>query len=99
MTGPWEQEFTVTDSITIRAANPSKVSVTENGKKVDFTSKASGTGTLTIKGTPVTTTDQATDGTATDGTATDGTATDGTSATTTATTSTTGTTSTTTATQ
>ena len=94
VTGPWEQEFTVTDSITIRAANPSKVSVTENGKKVDFTSKASGTGTLTIKGTPVTTTDQATDGTTTDGTATDGT-----SATTTATTSTTGTTSTTTATQ
>ena len=68
VTGPWEQEFTVTDSITIRAANPSKVSVTENGKKVDFTSKASGTGTLTIKGTPVTSTDQATDATAADAT-------------------------------
>ncbi len=59
VTGPWEAEYTVTDSISIRAANPSKVSVTENGKKVDFTSKASGTGSLTIKGTPVTTTDEA----------------------------------------
>ncbi len=83
VTGPWEQEYTVTDSITIRAANPSKVSVTENGKKVDFTSKASGTGTLTIKGTPVTTTDE----TAADGT--DAAATTGTTSTTTATTSTT----------
>ncbi len=82
VTGPWEQEFTVTDSITIRAANPSKVTVSENGKKVDFTSKASGTGTLTIKGTPVTTTDQ---------TATEGSAADGTAATTTTSTSSTST--------
>ncbi len=70
VTGPWEQEFTVTDSITIRAANPSKVSVTENDKKVDFTSKASGTGTLTIKGTPVTATDQTAEDAAAEGTST-----------------------------
>ncbi len=70
VTGPWEQEFTVTDSITIRAANPSKVSVTENDKKVDFTSKASGTGTLTIKGTPVTATDQTAENAAADGAST-----------------------------
>jgi hypothetical protein len=63
LTGPWEQSFTVTDSITIQAGNPSAVTVTNNGEKVQFTSKASGIGTMTIQGTQATTT---TDTTSTD---------------------------------
>jgi cytoskeletal protein RodZ len=51
MTGPWEQSFVVTDSITIQVDNPSAVTVTENGEKVQFTSKSSGVGTVTIAGT------------------------------------------------
>jgi hypothetical protein len=63
LTGPWEQSFTVTDSITIQAGNPSAVTVTNNGEKVQFTSKASGIGTMTIQGTQATT---STDTTTTD---------------------------------
>ncbi len=92
VTGPWEQEFTVTDSITIRAAKPSVVSVSNNNKKVDFTSKSSGTGTVTIKGTPVTTTDETT--ATTDGTASATTATTGTTSASTTSTGTTATSST-----
>ena len=61
MTGPWEQSFTVTDSITIQAGKPAAVTVTKNGEKVQFESKASGIGTITIEGT-------STDATTTDGT-------------------------------
>lgn len=52
ITGPWSSTYTVYDSITIQVANPSAVTVTNNGEKVEFSSKASGVGTLTIKGTP-----------------------------------------------
>lgn len=52
VTGPWSASYTVYDSITIQVANPSAVTVTNNGEKVEFSSKASGVGTLTIKGTP-----------------------------------------------
>lgn len=52
VTGPWSASYTVYDSITIQVANPSAVTVTNNGEKVDFSSKASGVGTITIKGTP-----------------------------------------------
>ncbi len=48
ITGTWSQSFTVTDSITVSANNPDVVTVTENGEKVDFTSKASGIGTVTV---------------------------------------------------
>lgn len=51
VTGPWEQEFTVTDSLTVQAGDPSSVTVTNNGKSVAFTSKASGLGSLSVKGT------------------------------------------------
>lgn len=57
VTGPWEQSYTVTDSITIRAGNPGVVVVTENGTQKSFDSRASGIGSLTIQGTPVATTD------------------------------------------
>lgn len=52
VTGPWEQSYTVTDSITIRAGNPGVVTVTENGTQRSFDSRASGIGSLTIQGTP-----------------------------------------------
>lgn len=75
VTGPWEQEFTVTDSLTVQAGDPSAVTVTNNGANVSFTSKASGLGSLSVKGTkpPETTTDDA--GKSSDGSASaDGTA-------------------------
>lgn len=58
VTGPWEQSYTVTDSITIRAGSPGVVTVTENGTQKSFDSRASGIGSLTIQGTPVATTDE-----------------------------------------
>lgn len=51
VTGPWEGEYTVTDSITVSAGDPSSVTVTKNGTNESFTSKASGLGSLSIKGT------------------------------------------------
>ena len=59
VTGPWEQSYTVTDSITIRAGNPGVVTVTENGAQKSFDSRASGIGSLTIQGTPAASTDEA----------------------------------------
>lgn len=66
ITGPWEREYTVSDSITVQAGDPSSVSVTNNGASVSFTSKASGLGSLSIKGTkpPKTTTEQSENGSA-----------------------------------
>lgn len=58
LTGAWSQTYTVTDSIAIQVSNVDAVTVTNNGKKVDFSSKTSGVGTLTIKGTPVPATDE-----------------------------------------
>lgn len=66
LTGPWEQTYTVTDSITIRAGDPSVVTVTENGEQVSFESKAAGLGTITIEGTPITTDESSTDSTSSD---------------------------------
>lgn len=50
LTGPWEQEIVVDNSITIQVGDITAVSVTKNGDPVQFTSKASGVGTLTIEG-------------------------------------------------
>ena len=58
LTGAWSQTYTVTDSIAIQVSNVDAVTVTNNGKKVDFSSKTSGVGTLTIKGTPAPATDE-----------------------------------------
>lgn len=52
VTGPWTATYTVHDSITVQAGEPDAVTVTENGKKKNFNSRASGVGTLNIKGTP-----------------------------------------------
>lgn len=54
VTGPWSQSYTVEDSITVQVADPSVVTVTENGEVVDFTSRAGGVASVTIKGTPIT---------------------------------------------
>lgn len=84
LTGPWSQSYTVTDSITIQVSDTEAVSITNNGKKVDFTSKTSGVGTVTIKGTPAATfaegADASADGTSTDGSASAGTTSASTSA-------------------
>lgn len=58
LTGAWSQTYTVTDNIAIQVSNVDAVTVTNNGKKVDFSSKTSGVGTLTIKGTPAPATDE-----------------------------------------
>ena len=52
ITGPWSQTYTVYDSITVQVDDASAVTVTENGEPVDFTSRAGGVNTVTIKGTP-----------------------------------------------
>lgn len=74
VTGPWEKEYTVTESLSVQAGDPSAVTVTNNGQSVSFTSKASGLGSLTVKGTkPPESTDEASkDGTASDASAADG---------------------------
>ena len=52
VTGPWRQSYTVYDSITVQVASPDVVTVTENGKVVDFSRRAGGLGSVTIEGTP-----------------------------------------------
>lgn len=52
VTGPWSADYTVYDSITVQTGTPDSVTVTVNGEPQEFTSKASGIGSLTIKGTP-----------------------------------------------
>jgi cytoskeletal protein RodZ len=52
VTGPWSASYTVYDSITVQTGTPGSVTVTVNGEPQEFNSKASGIGSLTIKGTP-----------------------------------------------
>ena len=53
ITGPWEQTYNVHDSITVQVDNPDAVTVTENGERRDFSSRAGGLGSVTIEGTPL----------------------------------------------
>lgn len=62
VTGPWEKEYTVTDTLSVQAGTPSAVTVTNNGQAVQFTSKASGLGSLSVKGTKPPETTDAKDG-------------------------------------
>ena len=55
VTGPWDQSYTVTQSITIQVSNVPVVTVTKNGETQSFETKASGLGTITIQGTPAST--------------------------------------------
>ena len=55
VTGPWDQSYTVTQSITIHVSNVSVVTVSKNGETQSFETKASGLGTITIQGTPAST--------------------------------------------
>ena len=48
ITGPFNQTYTVSDSITIQAGDTSVVTVYEDGAQRQFDSKASGVGTITI---------------------------------------------------
>ena len=69
ITGPWDATYTVTDSITILVSDTNAVQVTKNGETVNFDSKASGIGSVTIAGTPVATdTSTSSDSTSTTGT-------------------------------
>lgn len=63
LTGPWSATYKVTDSITIQVSDTDAVQVTKNGETVNFDSRASGIGSVTIAGTPAATT--STDGTTT----------------------------------
>ena len=68
---PWDATYTVTDSITILVSDTNAVQVTKNGETVNFDSKASGIGSVTIAGTPVATdTSTSSDSTSTTGTTT-----------------------------
>ncbi len=49
VTGPWNRTYTVRKSISINVNSTSAVTVTEDGKKLEFESKASGIGTITIQ--------------------------------------------------
>ena len=49
VTGPWNRTYTVRQSISINVNDTSAVTVTEDGKKLEFESKASGIGTITIQ--------------------------------------------------
>lgn len=53
ITGPWEQSYVVTKSISIQVGDTSNVTVTNNGEQVQFDKKASGVGTISITGTQV----------------------------------------------
>ena len=79
VTGPWNRTYTVRESISINVNKTSAVTVTENGKKLEFDTKSSGIGTITIQvnkkgGTEG---DQTTSSNPTDTTQGDGTTTDG----------------------
>ena len=67
VTGPWNRTYTVRKSISINVNDTSAVTVTEGGKKLEFDSKASGIGTISI---------QVSKGGTDDATTTDGQATD-----------------------
>lgn len=56
VTGPWEQTYVVTQSITVQAGDTSAVTVTKNGSQVQFDSKSSGVGSVTVEGTSTTAT-------------------------------------------
>lgn len=60
ITGPWEQTYVVTQSITIQVGDTTAVTVTKNGTQVQFEQKTSGIGQVTIAGTAVPTTDAST---------------------------------------
>lgn len=49
VTGPWDRTYTVRQSISISVNDTTAVTVTENGKKLEFDSKASGIVTITIQ--------------------------------------------------
>ena len=49
VTGPWNRTYTVRQSISINVNDTTAVTVTEGGKKLEFDSKASGIGTITIQ--------------------------------------------------
>ena len=49
VTGPWERKYTVNQSITVNVNDTTAVTVMENGKKLEFDSKASGIGTITVQ--------------------------------------------------
>ncbi len=67
--GPYEQEYTVTQSIRITTTTPSSVTVTQNGDEVRWDTSTSGVARINITApeTPATT-DATTDGSATSST-------------------------------
>ena len=75
VTGPWDRTYTVRQSITINVNDTTAVTVTENGKKLEFDAKASGIGTITLQvssAADATAPADGTNGQTTDGQPTDG---------------------------
>ena len=54
--GEWSEHYTVTQSIDIKVGDPSVVSVTKNGAAVQFSNKTAGIASVTIEGTPASST-------------------------------------------
>jgi hypothetical protein len=48
ITGPWERSYEVHKSIQINVSEPSAVSVSEGGKKLEFEARASGIGSISL---------------------------------------------------
>lgn len=67
VTGPWDNSYTVTESMTVQVSNTTAVTVTKNGTTQKFDSKTSGIGTLTIQGTKPSPTDATAEATSSDG--------------------------------
>lgn len=54
--GEWSEHYTVTQSIDIKVGDPNVVSVTKNGAAVQFSNKTAGIASVTIEGTPASST-------------------------------------------
>ena len=59
--GPWEQTYTVTDSLRITANSPGSVTVTQNGESVRWDTSTSGVARISITAEPATTSDEDSD--------------------------------------
>ena len=74
VTGPWQKTYTVYESMTVQAGDPTVVTVVQDGRQLQFESMASGIGTVRIQGNgrPKEEEEDATSSSTLDGSSTDG---------------------------
>ena len=74
VTGPWQKTYTVYESMTVQAGDPTVVTVVQDGRQLQFESMASGIGTVRIQGNgrPKEEEEDATSTSTLDGSSTDG---------------------------